>query len=185
VDRRTTRFTSASLSSVRGIATTFHEPKPSRLCPPKNRRVTLKQIPTGNTLSPFCPREPVTFSSCSCFLHIQPAVFRPCDKAVILSEALRRTTVNKGSMARSRRTPAMLIGRCYWELSGRKLQRKKKSQKLRAKPRDLQFPFRVLTGSPGLRGETVFLILFFRQHARNGNTHQLRLRCTVRDELCL
>jgi hypothetical protein len=32
-------------------------------------------------------------------------------------------------MARSRRTPAMLVGRCSWELSDRKLQRKiKKSQ---------------------------------------------------------
>jgi hypothetical protein len=29
-------------------------------------------------------------------------------------------------MARSRRTPAMLVGRCSWELSGRKLQRKDK-----------------------------------------------------------
>ena len=32
-------------------------------------------------------------------------------------------------MARSRRTPSMFIGRCFWELSGRKLQRTiKKSQ---------------------------------------------------------
>jgi hypothetical protein len=32
-------------------------------------------------------------------------------------------------MARSRRTPAMLVDRCSWELSGRKLQRNlKKSQ---------------------------------------------------------
>src|SRR5258708_1749117 len=42
-------------------------------------------------------------------------------------------------MARSRRTPAMLPGRCSLELSDRKLQRKIKSHKLRAKPRDLQF----------------------------------------------
>ena len=42
-------------------------------------------------------------------------------------------------MARSRRTPAMLPGRCSLELSDRKLQPKVKSHKLRAKPRDLQF----------------------------------------------
>jgi hypothetical protein len=35
-------------------------------------------------------------------------------------------------MARSRRTPEMLVGRCSWELFGRKPQRKIKSHKLRA-----------------------------------------------------
>jgi hypothetical protein len=39
-------------------------------------------------------------------------------------------------MARSRRTPAMLPGRCSLELSDRKLHRKIKSHKLRAKPSD-------------------------------------------------
>jgi hypothetical protein len=34
-------------------------------------------------------------------------------------------------MARSRRTPAMLVGRCSWELSGRELQRRIKSHILR------------------------------------------------------
>jgi hypothetical protein len=41
----------------------------------------------------------VTSSIFSCFLHNQPAVFeapRPLDKAVILSEALRRSIANRG-----------------------------------------------------------------------------------------
>jgi hypothetical protein len=38
----------------------------------------------------------VTFSIFSCFLHIQPAVFQAPDKAVILSEALRRSISNRG-----------------------------------------------------------------------------------------
>ncbi len=42
-------------------------------------------------------------------------------------------------MARSRRTPAMLVGRCSSQLSGHSLQGKLKSHSLRAKPRDLQF----------------------------------------------
>ena len=34
----------------------------------------------------------MTFSIFSCFLHIQPVVFKPSDKAVILSGALHRFT---------------------------------------------------------------------------------------------
>jgi hypothetical protein len=41
-------------------------------------------------------REPVTFSIFACFLHIQPAVFQAPDKAVILSEALRRSIAIRG-----------------------------------------------------------------------------------------
>src|SRR5580693_10311888 len=67
------------------------------------------------------------------FQHTQPAAFQAPDKAVILSEALRRSIVNRGFMARSRRTPAMLVGRCFWKLSDRKLQRKIKSHNLRPK----------------------------------------------------
>ena len=72
--------------------------------------------------------------------------FQPPDKAVILSGALRRSIANRALYARSRRTPAMLVGRCSSELSGHKLQGKLKSHRLRAKPtcpglprRDLQF----------------------------------------------
>src|ERR1700722_19647747 len=36
------------------------------------------------------------FSIFSCFLYIQPAVFQCPDKAVILSEALRRSIANRG-----------------------------------------------------------------------------------------
>ena len=47
-------------------------------------------------------------------------------------------------MVRSRRTPAMLVGRCVWELSGRKLQRKiKKSQA----PSEADLPRRAVEGS--------------------------------------
>jgi hypothetical protein len=61
--------------------------------------------------------------------------FKPPDRAVILSEALRRSIANRGLYARSRRTSAMLVGRCSWELSGRKLHRKiKKSQTLSGAP---------------------------------------------------
>jgi hypothetical protein len=56
---------------------------------------------------------------------------KPRDKAVILSEAPHRSIANRGFMARSRRTPAVLVGRCFWELSDCKLQRKIKSHKLR------------------------------------------------------
>src|ERR1700722_19744263 len=37
------------------------------------------------------------------FQHTQPAAFQAPDKAVILSEALRRSIANRGFMARSRR----------------------------------------------------------------------------------
>jgi hypothetical protein len=38
----------------------------------------------------------VTFSIFSCFLHIQQLAFNPPDKAVILSEALRKSIANRG-----------------------------------------------------------------------------------------
>jgi hypothetical protein len=47
------------------------------------------------------------------------AVLQTPDKAVILSEALRRSIADRALFARSRRTPAMLVGRCSRELSGR------------------------------------------------------------------
>jgi hypothetical protein len=43
------------------------------------------------------------------FLLIQPAVFQTPNKAVILSEALRKSIANRGFIARSRRTPTALI----------------------------------------------------------------------------
>ena len=66
-------------------------------------------------------REPATCSISSCSLHILPAVFQASpNKAVILSEAPCRSIANRSFLARSRRTPAMLVGRCSWELSGRR-----------------------------------------------------------------
>jgi hypothetical protein len=81
----------------------------------------------------------VTFSIFSCFLHIQPAVLQARDKAVILSEALRESIANRELYGAESKAPAMLVGRCSWELSGRKLQRKIKKSQTRGKPRDLQF----------------------------------------------
>jgi hypothetical protein len=45
----------------------------------------------------------------------------------------------------------MLVGKCSWELSGRKLHRKIKSHKLRPERRDLRFP-RTLRGNVFDRG---------------------------------
>jgi hypothetical protein len=56
----------------------------------------------GNSPFLLSSRATVTFSIFSCFLHIQPAVFQTPDKAVILSEALRRSIAKEGFMARSR-----------------------------------------------------------------------------------
>src|ERR1700758_5498289 len=47
--------------------------------------------------------------------------------------------ITKGFMARSRRTPAMLVGRCSRELSSRKLPRKKKVTNSERSRSDLQF----------------------------------------------
>jgi hypothetical protein len=45
--------------------------------------------------------------------------FKPPDKAVILSEALRRSIANRGPHGAESKDPAMLVGKCSWELSGR------------------------------------------------------------------
>jgi len=47
----------------------------------------------------------VTFSIFTCFLHIQPAVFQAPDKAVILSEALRRPVANRGLYSAESKDP--------------------------------------------------------------------------------
>jgi hypothetical protein len=60
----------------------------------------------------------VTFSIFSCFLDIQPAVFQTPDKAVILnkavilSEALRRSIGNKGRNGAESKDP----GDAYWQM---------------------------------------------------------------------
>jgi hypothetical protein len=65
--------------------------------------------------SPLSSREPVTFSIFSCFLHIQPSVFQAPEKAVILSEALRRSIANRGLYGAESKDPGdacrqMLLG---------------------------------------------------------------------------
>jgi hypothetical protein len=57
--------------------------------------------------------------------------FELSHKAVILSEAPRKLSHKAGFIARSRRTSAMLVGRCSSEFSGHKLHSKQKSHKLR------------------------------------------------------
>jgi hypothetical protein len=57
----------------------------------------------------------VTFSIFSCFLHIRPAVFQAPDRAVILSEALRRSIANRGLYGAESKDPGdaccqMLLG---------------------------------------------------------------------------
>jgi hypothetical protein len=56
--------------------------------------------------------EPVTFSIFSCFLYIQPTVFQPPDKAVILSEALRRSVANRGLYGAESKDP----GDACWQM---------------------------------------------------------------------
>jgi hypothetical protein len=70
-------------------------------------------------------------------------------------------------------TPAMLVGRCSWELSGRKLWTLPwiSFSTERSEWRDLADP--------------VPFVLTLRQLARNRRAHRLQLRCTVRDGLCL
>jgi hypothetical protein len=54
----------------------------------------------------------VTFSIFSCFLYIQPAVCQPPDKAVILSEALRRFIANRGLYGAESKDP----GDAFWKM---------------------------------------------------------------------
>jgi hypothetical protein len=60
----------------------------------------------------------VTFSIFSFFLHIQPSVFQGPDKAVILSEALRRSIANRALYGAESKDPGdacwqMLLG-AFW-----------------------------------------------------------------------
>ena|ERR1700722_1971511 len=54
----------------------------------------------------------MTFSIFSCFLHIQPVVFKPPDKAVILSEALHRSIANRGLCGAESKAP----GDAWWQM---------------------------------------------------------------------
>src|SRR6202046_3732384 len=80
----------------------------------------------------FChPVEPVTFSIFSRFCT-RPDIFQsPRKRRHPERSASQIYRITQGFMARSRRTPAMLVGRCSSELSGHRLQRKSKSHSLR------------------------------------------------------
>jgi hypothetical protein len=54
----------------------------------------------------------VTFSNFSCFQHIQHPYFKPPDKAVILSEALHRSTSNRGLYGAESKDP----GDACWQM---------------------------------------------------------------------
>ena len=65
--------------------------------PPSNPNWGSKQpVLNGNSTLSFVILRACDFFDLSCFLHIQPAVFQAPDKAVILSEALRRSIANRG-----------------------------------------------------------------------------------------
>jgi hypothetical protein len=61
---------------------------------------------------PLSSREPVTFSIFLCFLHIQPLYFKPPDKAVILSEAPRRSIANRERYGAESKDP----GDACWQM---------------------------------------------------------------------
>jgi hypothetical protein len=82
----------------------------------------------------------VTFLIFPCFAHL-PDVFTLHHKAVILSEAPRRSIAYRKVYGAESKDPGAA---CWQMLFGafrpRTIRRVKKSHKLRAKPRDLQFP---------------------------------------------
>ena len=84
---------------------------------------------------PLSSREPVTFSIFSRFCT-RPDVFQsPPKRRHPERSASQIYRITEGFMARSRRTPAMLVGRCSSGLSGHRLQGNLKSHRLRAQPR--------------------------------------------------
>jgi hypothetical protein len=89
------------------------------------------------TFTKFVILRACDFFDLSCLPHIQLAVLQaPQQSRHPERSASQICRITKGFMARSRRTPAMLVGRCSSELSGHKLQGKlKKSQPLSGAPR--------------------------------------------------
>ena len=75
--------------------------------------------------------EPVTFSDLSCFLHIQPVVLKPpTQNRHPERSASQMDRVTQRLWRGVEGPPAMLVWRCSWELSGRKLHLKIKNHKL-------------------------------------------------------
>jgi hypothetical protein len=110
----------------------------------------------GELQIPRLRSEAVTFSIFSCFLHIQLAVFQALSSPQQSRHPERSASQiyrKQGFMARSRRTPAMHVGRGSCELSGRKLHRKiKKSQPLSGAPHRLSSDTPLVRGVEGPRG---------------------------------
>jgi hypothetical protein len=86
-------------------------------CWQKGLFITLSAATTCQiaTTLPFVIPRACDFSIFSCFLHIQPVVFQAPDKAVILSEALRRSIANRGLYGAESKDPGdacrqMLLG---------------------------------------------------------------------------
>src|ERR1700689_3907393 len=77
-------------------------------------------------------REPVTFSIFSRFCTRPDVFLSPPKRRHPERSASQIYRITEGFMARSRRTPAMLVGRRSSELSGHRLQAKLKSHSLRA-----------------------------------------------------
>ncbi len=114
---------------------------PSAKCQPSPEGLGIQRQPVerrrcGTTLFVCSLREPVTFSIFSCFLHPTRCCSIPSRKAssclprrAVGAKRLADLSHHRGFMARSRRTPAMLVRRHSSELSGHRLQGKlKKSQ---------------------------------------------------------
>jgi hypothetical protein len=126
------RFSRATLSVV--IRT--------RVCHELMKKASVRQpLSMQPLLFPLSSREAVTFSIFSCFLPIQPAVFQAPDKAVILSEALRRSIANRGLYGAESKDP----GDACWQmlLGAFRPQTTPEDNKVtnsEQEPRDLQFP---------------------------------------------
>ena len=115
-------------------ATVLSLQPPSPICHPDRRGGTCS-APFGRptfTASPplsfLSLGEPVTFSIFRVFRTPNQMFFNPSTKPSSCSSLAKRLadlSHNEGFIARSRRTSAMLVGRCYSELSGHK---HKKSQ---------------------------------------------------------
>src|ERR1700722_4941011 len=80
--------------------------------------------------SPLSSREPVTFSVLSRFLYPNRYFSIPSKRRHPERSASQIYRITEGFMARSRRTPTMLAGKCSSELSGHRLQGKSNSHSL-------------------------------------------------------
>src|ERR1700684_2498033 len=88
----------------------------------------------GNAALPFVIPRACDFFESSRVFCTRPDVFQfPPKNRHPERSASQIYRITEGFMARSRRTPEMLVGRCSSELSGHKLQGNQKSHKLRPK----------------------------------------------------